>query len=408
MFEQLKIKVALRQSIIWGIVLIISLLLVFTYNATVNFQQIDQKLDKISDMRYYRFFFEGDNAVVLPEKDRDTMAVFISYDGKIFISDNDMFSSETVEQIVAAVLQGNDTKGYLKADDRRVAYKKETVTLGTALYLCDYTEDYSNTLRMMIINLVAGAIGVVVIALISVRWARRNIAPVESAFEKQQELVANASHELKTPITIINTDLSILNGSSDNFTDEQKKWLENISGQVNRMSALVGEMLELARLEANGKNAVKEDVNLSTVAEMVVLGAEALAFEKNVTLNSDIKPDIVVSAVSANMEKLIYILLENALKYTSQGESVTIKVYAERKRAVLKVRNTGVGIKQEDVPKLFDRFYRVDESHGSAGGFGLGLAIAKSIVDISGGKIGVDSKEGEYTEFVVVFKLERV
>ncbi len=404
MFEQLKIKVAVRQSIIWGVVLVIALFLVFAYNVVTLYREVDKKLAIISDKRYYVFFDNEGSPSVVPEKNRDTMAIFVSNEGKIYLSDSNVYDTDTVNEIINTVLDGSgNNNGYLLVGTSRVAYKCAKTSLGDAIYLCDYTDEYNNLIRMMIITIVAGSVGIIAIALISVSWAKRNIAPVENAFEKQQELVANASHELKTPITIINTDLSILNSSSDNFTDEQKKWLDNIGNQVNRMSKLVGEMLLLARLEANGKNQIKEDVNLSTVAEGVVLESEALAFEHNVTLETDIKENVTISAVSANIEKLIYILLENALKYTPEHGTVTVKVAAERKKATFSVRNTGEGIKKEDVPKLFDRFYRVDESHSTPEGFGLGLSIAKSIVDISGGTIGVDSKEGEYTEFIAVF-----
>ncbi|MGN1042913.1 MAG: sensor histidine kinase [Christensenellales bacterium] len=405
MFEQLKIKVAVRQSIIWGIVLFIALFLVFSYNVSSIYRNVEKKLNEIADMRYYRFLYGQDSSQDAVEKSRDTMAIFVSKDGKTYVSDENVYDEATLQNIIATVMDGSIEKdGYLKVGENKLAYKRENTLLGSAIYLCDYTDDFNIAIRMMIVTIAAGTIGIVAIALISVRWAKRNIAPVESAFEKQQELVANASHELKTPITIINTDLTILNGFADSFTEEQKKWLDNIGSQVSRMSKLVGEMLELARLEANGKNLIKEDVNLSTVAECVVLESEALAFERNVNLVTDIKDDVCISAVSANIEKLIYILVENALKYTPADGTVKVSVSADRKRAKLAVRNTGDGIKKEDIPKLFDRFYRVDESHGATEGFGLGLAIAKSIVDLSGGKIGVDSKEGEYTEFVAVFR----
>lgn len=402
MFERLKIKIAVRQSGIWGVVLVIALFLVLSFNISTVYVEIDRKLDAISEIPYYKFFTGEVNNEQF-NKSRDTMAIFVTPDGQIFLSDVNMFDGETIKEIVIAVEKNNSPDGLLRVDEQKLAFRYTNVPLGNAIYLCDYTEEYDNAIGMLLITLGAGIVGIICIALISVLWSRRAIAPVEQAFEKQQDLVANASHELKTPITIINTDLAILNGA-ENFTEEQKKWLENIERQVNRMGKLVAEMLELARLEAKGKNEVKETVNISTVAEGVVLEAEALAFEKKVLFETDIKPDVKITASTANIEKLIYILVENALKYTPEGKTVSVKVGGDRKRAVLRVRNTGIGIAEKDVEKLFDRFYRVDEAHSAGNSFGLGLAIAKSIVDLSGGKIGVDSKEDEYTEFVVMFK----
>ena len=163
-------------------------------------------------------------------------------------------------------------------------------------------------------------------------------------------------------------------------------------------------MLELAKMESGKNNDIKVPVNLSEVAESVVLGAEVLAFEHNITFETDIKSSVMINGVEAQIEKLIYILTENALKYTDEGGKVTVSVSGDRKKAVLKVKNTGAGIARENLPKLFDRFYRTDEAHTASNSFGLGLAIAKSIVDSHGGTIGVDSKEGEFTEFVVLFR----
>lgn len=403
MFERLKIKIAVRQSGILGVVLVIALFLVLAFNIGTVYVEIDRKLDAISEIPYYKFFTGEVNSEQVINKNRDTMAIFVTPDGQIFLSDVNMFDGETIKEIVVAVESNNSPDGFLRVDEQKLAFRFTNVPLGYAIYLCDYTEEADNAIGMLLITLGAGIIGIICIALISVLWSRRTVAPVEQAFEKQQDLVANASHELKTPITIINTDLAILNGA-ENFTEEQKKWLDNIERQVNRMGKLVTEMLELARLEAKGKNQVKETVNISTVAEGVVLEAEALAFEKKVSFETDIKSDVKITASTANIEKLVYILVENALKYTPEGKTVSVKVSVDRKRAVLRVRNTGIGIAENDVEKLFDRFYRVDEAHSSGNSFGLGLAIAKSIVDLSGGKIGVDSKENEYTEFVVMFK----
>ncbi len=401
MFEQLKIKIAIRQSIIWGIVLVIALFLVFTFNVTRMYSDVDRKLAAASEIKYYRFLLDGKEEIN-EGKNIGITTVFITRDGRVFRSDNASFDREAMMKIIEAVYKSKKGDGYLRIGGNRIAFLAEDNELGKAIYLCDFTEDFKRSRDMMMFTTLAGLVGIIAIALISVRWSKRTVAPVEDAFEKQQDLVANASHELKTPITIINTDLAILSDSSDNFTEDQKKWLNNIGTQVNRMSELVGEMLLLARLEAKGKDEPKEEVDLSRVTECVVLEAEVLAFEKNVTLITEIKPDIKICAVKQNIEKLIFILFENALKYTPTGGEVTVKVDGDKKKATISVRNTGEGIKKEDVPKLFDRFYRVDEAHSTKEGFGLGLSIAKSIVDFSGGKIGVNTEEGKYTEFIIL------
>ncbi len=404
MFDQLRLKVAIRQSLTLGILLVIVLTLIFVYNATAISTNIDNNLNNMRNSNYNYFFGGNSNKDKPNEKNRDTLAILVDGNDKILPSDSNFYDSETVQTLVDVAMKDRAQNGRVKIGDNFIAYSVKPFILGDIVYVYDYTKDYHNLRNMTVITIIAGAIGIVAIALFSFKSAQKNVAPIENTFNKQQDLVANASHELKTPITIINTDLAILNATRDTMTEEQCKWLDSIGNQLNRMNVLVTEMLELARIEGNKDQPQKEKVNLSTLVESVVLESEALAFERDLIMESDVKPNVTITAVNAHIEKLIYILIENALKYTEQGGTVRVSVMGERRKAILKVRNTGEGIPRDKIPKLFDRFYRTDEAHSSSNSFGLGLAIAKSIVDANGGTIGVDSKEGEYTEFVVVFR----
>ena len=168
MFEQLKIKVAVRQSIIWGVVLVIALFLVFAYNVVALYREVDKKLAIISDMRYYKFLDGEADVSAIPEKNRDTSAIFVSNEGKVYLSDANVYDSDTVNEIIKTVLDGSgNNDGYLLVGSSRVAYKCTTTSLGEAIYLCDYTDEYNNLIRMMIITIVAGSVGIIAIALIS-------------------------------------------------------------------------------------------------------------------------------------------------------------------------------------------------------------------------------------------------
>ena len=136
------------------------------------------------------------------------------------------------------------------------------------------------------------------------------------------------------------------------MTEEQRKWLSGIGTQVARMSAMINEMLELARLEA-GRGKDFEKVDLTTVAETVVLETEALAFEKHIEMLSEIAQSVFVTAIKQDIEKLVFILVENALKYTEPDGKITVSLVSEKHKAVLKVRNTGEGIPKDRMPKLF-------------------------------------------------------
>lgn len=404
MFEQLRTKMAIRQSLTLGFMLVIVLTLIFSYNISKLSSDIDNRLEDMINARYYNFINGTMEDTHKKETDRDTLAIFVDNENTVFLSNIGFYDAETVQELIDAAFARQTLDGRMKINGNFIAYAVQNSALGNFIYVYDYTKDYQNLRNMMVIIIIAGSLGMVAITLFSFSAAKKNVAPIENAFNKQQELVANASHELKTPLTIINTDLSILNSSREGMTDEQVKWLDSIYSQVGRMSNLVTEMLELAKIEAGGEKLLREPVNLSQMTEGVVLGAEVLAFEHNINLETHIQEAVFIHAVPAHIEKLIYILIENALKYTKDGGDVTVTLEAERKKAVLKVRNTGEGIERENLPKLFDRFYRTDEAHTASDSFGLGLAIAKSIADAHGGTIGVDSKVGEYTEFLVVFR----
>lgn len=403
MFRKIRIRTVLYQIALIFIVLIA----VFAFNGIYNYEiminQIDSRLNE--SLKYGRDFSDNKNQqATRPEFMRNLLVIKVYSDKKYESLNLSYYDEEMIKKIISIATDGDGRK---IINGKNIAY---VVTEEKDMeYYCIFAYDYTNEYNLFINNLLTilcTCLAVMVMGSILVfKITKRDFTSIENAFYKQQELVANASHELKTPLTIINTDLSILNLSSDSFTDEQKKWLNGIGTQISRMSAMINEMLELARFEAiREKNT--EIVNFSEIAESVVLETEALAFEKQVEFVSDIAPKVKISARKAEIEKLVFILVENAMKYTEPKGKITVKLNAERHRAYLRVRNTGAGIPREKLPKLFDRFYRLEESHTTAGSFGLGLSIAKAITDSNNGTIGVDSKVGQYTEFIVIFKEE--
>lgn len=365
---------------------------------------IESSLDKIAATPFIGYNLLDDTEENRAPIIRDSLSIYIDNNNIYYLSDASYYEKTTIESIINYVVTSDGDSNKIRVDGNYIGYRTKNNFVGRFIYLYDYTKEFNALRNVGVIIVILGTISIVVIALFSMQSAKKSVMPIENAFHKQQDLVANASHELKTPLTIINTDLSILNSSRDSFSPEQVKWLDSINNQVGRMSMLINDMLELARMDASNEKLIFETVSLSDVAYRVVLGAEVLAYENQITFNSKIEPDINILGVSASIEKLVYILAENALKYTNKGGTVDVNVYADRRKVFLKVKNTGDGIDKKYLPKLFDRFYRTDEAHVSTGSFGLGLSIAKAIVDNHAGTIGVDTKTSEYTEFIVIFK----
>lgn len=225
---------------------------------------------------------------------------------------------------------------------------------------------------------------------------------MKEAFDKQKQFIADASHELKTPLTIINTNADVLLSNSDDTIHNQSKWLHYIKSETERMTSLTNDLLYLTEMDDSRSTMIYSKFNLSEAVENIILTMEAIIFEKRISLEYDIEPNLTVMGNSEQIKQVIMILLDNAVKYTNSKGSVTLSLKKQHNDMVLSVTNTGEGIAPEHLARIFDRFYRTNASRArKQGGYGLGLAIAKSIVEQHKGKIYAKSTVGESTTFYV-------
>ncbi len=237
-----------------------------------------------------------------------------------------------------------------------------------------------------------GALSLLGFWLLSVLLARWMVKPVERAWAEQRQFVADASHELKTPLTVIMTNAELLEGPE----------AHRIVTMSRRMRALVEGLLDLARME--GGTIPMEDVDLSVLTEEELLPFEALYFEAGLELQSNLEPGITVSGSDAHLRQVLGILLDNAMKYTPAG-TVWVLLARQGNQAVLTVSNPGDELSKADCEAIFRRFYRVDQAR-TAGGYGLGLPIARGILEAHGGKIHAEAQEG-WNRFVVQLPVKK-
>lgn len=238
---------------------------------------------------------------------------------------------------------------------------------------------------------------------ISVLLSTWILKPVEKSWQQQNRFVSDASHELRTPITVILANLNILSSKKDDLIKTQYQWIDNTKEEANRMKQLVDELLFLARSDDSQNKLVFSKIDLSELLLSRILSFEALAFEKGIRLDYDISDDLNIIGHEGNVKQLISILLDNAMKYCGDKGSVYLKAFSLKDRTYVLVKNSGDLIDAEDLKHIFERFYRTDKSRSrTEGGYGLGLAIAKTIVDNMYGKISVLSDKENGT----VFKLE--
>ena len=234
------------------------------------------------------------------------------------------------------------------------------------------------------------------ISILLANWAVR---PVDQAWNQQKQFIADASHELKTPLAVILTNTELLQSSS--FSREKKDhFLDNIRTMAGQMQKLVEGMLELSRIDSGSVQARMENLNLSSLTEETLYPFEPLYFESGRQLESEITPGIQVNGNASQLRQLLEILLDNALKYSSAASSVSVRLQKVRHSCLLQVASCGEALSEEERKRIFQRFYRTDSSRSRNGSYGLGLSIAGKIVEKHRGKLWAESRDGVNTFYV--------
>jgi heavy metal sensor kinase len=232
------------------------------------------------------------------------------------------------------------------------------------------------------------------------------IARLEKAFQRQKQFTSDASHELRAPLAVIEAESSLALQKERPPGDYQQS-LETISQESRRMSSLIEQLLTLARADAGKEQWNFTEVNLGRLITNLSADVEVLCQEKGLACQLGETPDLVVKGDGARLRELFMNLLDNAIRYTPAPGIVSISLNREGQMAVAAVKDTGAGIPTEDLPFIFERFYRVDKSRSRAeGGTGLGLAISQHIAEAHGGKIEVESQVGSGSTFSVWLPLQ--
>lgn len=318
-------------------------------------------------------------------------------DGKFTASaNNDGMSVELAQEYINEIIKDNNTIGMT----RNHSYCAEKKPNGTLMVLTDRTAEIEMMRKLKRITIIVGIISIIFLSVAAYFLSGLIVQPLKDTFEKQKQFISDASHELKTPLTVISTNADVLSGEIGN-----NKWLNYIHDQTDRMNVLVNDLLNLSRLENSNRDFITSEFDLSRAVTNAALPFECQAFEskKNFVLN--IEEGIRITGSEQHIKQMTGIFIDNALKYSKDGGTVRVSLTKEENKAVLVVYNTGSGVPEEDVDKLFERFYRSDESRArTTGGYGLGLAIAKSIIDKHKFKIQVENQEGRSISFVVTMQ----
>lgn len=314
-----------------------------------------------------------------------------------------------VEEAVVKAVTNNEKIGKIKAGDFHYSFLKRKSPFGTKIVFVDRSPLQESLNNILIIFIIVGLGSLVLLFLISIYWANRTIEPIKESFEKQKQFIADASHELKTPLAIIKTNLAVISHNQEETVENQLKWLDSISSQTERMSNLVNDMLTLAKMDASEDILAFENFNLTNNLEGILLSFEAILFENHIKLETSLQEDMFFYGNKTAFETLINTLVDNAIKNTPKDGMISISLMTNKNNIEIRIKNTGTGIAPENIAKIFQRFYREDSSRSrEKGGYGLGLAIAKSIVEGHQGKIYIESNLGVDTTFIINLPKKRM
>ncbi len=309
------------------------------------------------------------------------------------ILNNDELQQETAQKYISKILESGAETGTLN-QFQFYQLKKDN---GTLMVLTDKSAEIDMLNNLIRTTITIGAAAFLLLSVAAFFLSVQIVKPLKTAFEKQKQFISDASHELKTPVTVISANADVLSGEIG-----ENKWLTYIKSQTERMNVLVNDLLNLTRLENNTADFIRVDFNLSKAVVNTALPFECQAFETNKKFIVDVDEDIMINGSEKHIKQMAAIFIDNALKYSNSGGTVRITLKKAGDKKIFTVFNTGKGVRETEKDKIFERFYRSDESRNrSTGGYGLGLAIAKSIIDKHKFKVSVDTREGESISFVV-------
>lgn len=384
--------------IIFTITLVSVLVAVNIINLNSSF--IQQRRMIRDDIGFYGIkAFCGNDNQKIKRQEYDYSTSVVLKNKNIMVLSNSL--EETADKDILSMTQElqKSEKRFGSIDD--YIYVVRTLRSGNTVYIfVDNKEALQNSKQFFIVSIFIFLLSVIAFTIISYYLSRWMIKPSEKAIKNQKIFVANISHDLKTPITIIRANADLIENEVKN-----KKSIKYIQQETEKLNHLVNEMLTLTRIDNTISKENFKSFNFGDSLFDVVLSFESIAYEKGIRFNINIDEVTDYFGDESNIQKLAEILIDNAMSYTAKGGIVDVDAYENSKAVTLSVTNTGEPISDEKKVEIFDRFYRASKSRESTGNhYGLGLSIANTIVKKHNGKISIESKNGKNTFTVTLPK----
>lgn len=306
---------------------------------------------------------------------------------------NKNLSKDEIRQLTEEIYKSGKENGMVQENQfllRKTSY-------GYTLAFMDCSHELENTRRLVNICLVIGILAVGILMVTVIFLSNLVVNPIEEGFQRQKQFVADASHELKTPLSVISANVSVL---EDMYGENQ--WTSYVQTEIERMSRLINDMLKLVRMEQPALTFSGETFDFSKMAMEVLLPYECLAYEQGKQFMYEVEPGLKFNGSRDSLTQMLHIFVDNAFKYSEAGGEVKVTVKKIKKKICIKVYNTGEGISEKARKQIFQRFYREEDSHNRrTEGYGLGLSIAQTILDFYHGKVNVMSDGQTYASFEI-------
>jgi len=405
MLRQLKIKFIAITMILVSIILLFVFTLMYQSNVNATYDKSVEDLKTISTLDISKFSEPQTNKVLKELQFIPLFIVNIDESGVILsqIKSNISMDDESFKSIVKIAHESQEDIGTIKSMDIR--YYKKHFSLYEKISFIDISRDNNSLDNLFVVFIMTGVMTLIFFFFIILFLSNWALLPVEKTWNQQKQFIADASHELKTPLTVLLANMDILENNKSDTIQSQIKWIQASKQEAKQMKNLIEEMLFLAKSDANRVDNSKTTINVSDTLFSLILSMEVIAFEKNVIINyaSTIDENLYTVANEKQLMSLLSILLENASKYAYEETSITVKLKREQSKIKFEINNYGPVIPKNDIAHIFERFYRVDKSRNKEhGGYGLGLSIAKKITDENNMKISVESSVEKGTTFKVV------
>ena len=404
---------SLRRKLIWisGVSVITVFIIIFAAIYIVSVHQLSTAMDTLTDRIASNdgSFPEIDDEHPLPPKGfhdfitEETkfstrfFTVRCNQSGDIVSADIEFVASvteETARSYAGEAMKRNRERGWIEG----YRYKVYQTDMGQAVVFVDGNMNRSMTSMLL---LAAGAVlilSLIVILILIIIFSKRAVRPVAESYEKQKQFITDANHDLKTPLTLILTNLDIVEAEVG-----KNEWLEDIRAEGERMSELVKQLVTLSRMDEDRTDMSRENFSLSDAVTDTVSEFQMLSEEKDKPIKAAVQTGIDYCGDEAGIRRVISILLDNALKYCDSGGEIFISL-TRKHHPIICVENTCSVVDTLELDKLFDRFYRADPSRTYTGSFGIGLSIAKAIVQKHQGEISAYKKDACHIGFQVILK----